>query len=411
MAPGGSTKGSRAKAKGARDAALAARLEEMEKPTGIVPAVDVPGMGMAASLRSFGRAFWLINTIEMLERGAYYGIISVLAIHLVNQGIPLTTVGVGIGILQALLYFVPLFAAALAEKYGYQKGLVAAFACGLVGYLGLAALGAFALLGPWAMLPGIVLLGVGSGTFKPIAAAAIARATTPEQRNLGFTIYYAGVNVGGFLGPLLIGLFVPEALYGIVFYGAAAVIATNLAVSLLVYRDPVPPQKEKSVTQALRMLVELRKDPLYLALLLFYSAFWFVYAQQQFFLPVYARDYLNLGLNPALVATINPATIILFGPVLGKLTERKPSLPLIVAGAFIYILGYLMVGLFLAPLVFVAGVVLFSVGEVLVQPSFLSYSSKIAPKDRVAVYLGYSFLPVGIGLVLGATAGGVMYHQ
>lgn len=368
---------------------------------------------MLAELRGFGRAFWLVNSIEMFERGAYYGVVSILTFHLVTQlRIATTTVGLAIGLLQALLYFVPLVASALSEKYGYRKGLIAAFALALTGYLLLGFLGPLrALAGDAALIPGIVLLGFGAGTFKPIAAAAIARATTEEQRNLGFTIYYAGVNVGGFLGPLLIGVFAPAALYDLVFFGAAAAILLNLAVSVLVYRDTQAPQSGKTVGEALRALVDLRKDPLYLALLLVYSGFWFMYAQQQFFLGQYASDFGIVTQDQvALVATINPGVIILVGPFIGKLTQRLPSLPLVVAGSAVYVLGYVVLALFHDIGLFMLGVAVFSAGEVMVQPSFLSYSSKVAPKDRVAVYLGYSFLPVGVGLVLGSAFGAQLYH-
>jgi dipeptide/tripeptide permease len=392
-----------------------ARAPADAPPPAPPPAAPAPPKGGLAELRSFGKTFWLINSVEMVERGAYYGIISVLSYHLITQlRIATPTVGLAIGLLQALLYFVPLVAAALAEKYGYRKGLGAAFALALAGYLLLGMLGVFrSLAGDLALLPGILLLGFGAGTFKPIAAAAIARATTEGQRNLGFTIYYAGVNVGGFLGPLLIGILVPEAFYGAVFYGAAAFIALNLLISLTLYRDQVAPRKDRTVAQALRTLVDLKNDPMYLVLLLFYAAFWFMYAQQQFFLGQYMADYLTMPawFTVPLVATINPATIILVGPFIGKATQRRPSLPLIVLGTALYIVGMTLVGLFTVPMLFVVGVVVFSIGEVMVQPNFLSYSSKVAPQDRVAVYLGYSFLPVGVGLVTGSAVGATLYHQ
>jgi MFS family permease len=57
--------------------------------------------------------------------------------------------------------------------------------------------------------------------------------------------------------------------------------------------------------------------------------------------------------------------------------------------------------------VFIAGIIIFSIGEMTAHPKFISYVGLIAPPDKKALYLGYSFLygviGSGIGGILGAT--------
>lgn len=370
-------------------------------------------MADLSALRGFHRNFWLINLIELVERGAYYGITSVLTFHLVTQrGIPTAVVGAEVALLLIFAYFFPVIAGALAEKYGFRPSMFVAFGLVFLGYLALGMSGAFAALGVLSPLPGIIMLGLGSGIFKPIATAVIADSTTTEKRGFGFTIYYAGINIGGFLGPLLIGVFVPEALYGAVFYGAAVAVLLNFVILLFFYRDVRPPQPSVSVTAALARLAEARHDRWFLLLLVAYSGLWVMYAQQLYFAGLYMSDFVTgvpSWFNVALVQTVNPGVIILVGPVLGYLVTKYPSLAVVIGGIVLYVIGMLAMGGGTIWAWFLFGITLTSIGEVIAHPNFLSYVSKVAPEGRAAMYLGYGFIPVGVGLVVGATLGGVAY--
>jgi hypothetical protein len=58
----------------------------------------------------------------------------------------------------------------------------------------------------------------------------------------------------------------------------------------------------------------------------------------------------------------------------------------------------------------VAGIAIFSIGEMTCHPKYFSYIGLIAPQDKKAVYMGYSFLYGVIGALVGSTVGGEMYQ-
>jgi proton-dependent oligopeptide transporter, POT family len=365
------------------------------------------------AFRGFHRNFWLINALELVERGAYYGMTAIFVLHFRGLGLSESFIGLMGAVLVFFAYFFPVVAGALAEKFGFRRSMLVAFALGTAGYIALGATGGFASLGDYAMLPGILLLGVGAGLFKPIAASVIAQTTTTAQRGFGYTIYYAGINIGGFLGPLLIGLFVPVGAYAIVFVGAAAFSVLNLVVLALVYRDQHAAQSQRTVAQALARLAGVRHDRWFLLLLVCYSGLWFMYAQHLYFAPVYFTDFVTgmpAWFTPALVNTINPGVIILVGPFLGRALSKYPSLPVVIGGILVYVAGALLTGLNPAASLFLLGIALASFGEVVAQPNFLSYVSKVAPEGKLAAYMGYGFVPVGVGLVVGLATGGILYE-
>ena len=59
--------------------------------------------------------------------------------------------------------------------------------------------------------------------------------------------------------------------------------------------------------------------------------------------------------------------------------------------------------------VFIAGTVIFSIGEMTAHPKLISYVGQIAPRDRVANYMGYIFLYGVIGSSIGGVLGAKLY--
>ena len=78
-----------------------------------------------------------------------------------------------------------------------------------------------------------------------------------------------------------------------------------------------------------------------------------------------------------------------------------------ISGILIGAFGLSLLGFSDNAWVFVAGLVIFSIGEMSAHPKFIAYIGEIAPADKKALYLGYSFLygviGSGVGGILGAT--------
>ena len=91
-------------------------------------------------LRAYPRVFWIANIMELFERAAYYGLNSVLAIYLTKSiaegGLGFTEESVGFlqGLIYACTYVIPILGGALADRYGYRKMLIVAFALLSTGY-------------------------------------------------------------------------------------------------------------------------------------------------------------------------------------------------------------------------------------------------------------------------------------
>jgi MFS family permease len=107
------------------------------------------------------------------------------------------------------------------------------------------------------------------------------------------------------------------------------------------------------------------------------------------------------------VTVINAACIILLQLAVSKIVRKIPALPTMIVGIAMGTIGMAILSISTYAWVFIAGIVIFSIGEMTAHPKFISYVGLIAPADKKALYQGYAFLygviGSGIGGILGAT--------
>ncbi len=377
--------------------------------------------------KSFPKNFWTVIVMEFFERGSYYGVRSILSVYLVlsvaegGLGFSKESVGVITSTFQPLLYLLPIIAGALGDRFGYRKTLVFAFAVMSIGYLLTGLVSTYSLV-----FTCLILMVVGAGTFKPLISGTIARVTDKSNSTLAFGIYYWSINLGAFLFPLILVNILKQYSYSYVFVMAAVGTGWLLLLNFFVYKEPQKPENTKSLGKVLAEALLVLKDFRFILMIVIYSGFWILYFQQFDSVLWYFKDYVDktpinnavnslLGLfiqNPNWkfdvehVTVINAGTIILLQIFVSNIVKNKKALPTMITGIALGTIGIAILAISTHPFVFIAGIFIFSVGEMTAHPKFISYVGLIAPEDKKAVYLGYSFLygvlGSGIGGILGA---------
>ena len=380
--------------------------------------------------RSFPKNFWTVITMEFFERGSYYGVRSILSVYLVlsvaegGLGFSKESVGVITSTFQPLLYLLPIVAGAIADRFGYRATLVFAFAVMSLGYLLTGFMTSYVLV-----FASLIFMVVGAGTFKPIISGTIARVTDKTNSTLAFGIYYWSINLGAFIFPLLLVPMLKQISYSYVFVMAAIGTGSLLLLNLLVYKEPNRPANSKPLSQVLTEAALVLKDFRFILMIVIYSGFWILYFQQFDSVLWYFKDYVDktpinnfvnsiLGLfvsNPNWhfdvehVTVINAGTIILLQLLISKIVKNIKALPTMITGICLGTIGIAILAISTHPFVFIAGIFIFSIGEMTAHPKFISYVGLIAPEDKKALYLGYSFLYGVIGSGIGGVLGAKLY--
>jgi MFS family permease len=355
------------------------------------------------------REFWSVNASNLFERGAYYGMLAVFSYHLVyNVGIESWMVGILTGISMGLINFLPLISTALASKYGFKKILLFSYTTLGVGYVVLGFGYSIALI-----FLAVIIMGFGSGFEKALIAASISHSSDEKNREYAFLVYYWVINIGAFLIPIsLIFIFTPEN-YGGVFFLMAAFIVCSFLIILLSYKNPVKPDPSIRPLDAVKNLKVIFKDPKFVTFLIIFAGCWFMLYTRKPFSPLFMKDFgiLEDWFVPILAA-LNPATIIVGGQIWARFIKDREidSLKMLISGILIISAGFFIVGITLNPIIFISGIIILSFGELVSYPAFLSYVSKIPPKEKRSIYMGYSFLPLAIAGVTAPIVGGFLYY-
>ncbi len=383
-----------------------------------------------SSIKSFPGNFWTAISMEFLERGAYYGVMSVLGVFLIldpfEGGLGLTKgqAGTILGTIPPLLYLLPIIAGAIADRYGYRKVLFFAFSCMILGY-GFTGMSSSYLL----VFISLLLMALGAGFFKPVISGTIARTTNESNSGLGFGIFYWSINLGAFLFPLILVPILKAESYSYIFYMAAITATLLLIINLVFYKEPERVKSNKTIGVVLSEMLLVLKDWRFILMIFIYSGFWILYFQMFGTVLWYVKDYLDmtpvnnavnsfLGLfveNPSWkfdvehVTVINAGVIIILQLFISTIVKNKPALPTMITGIGLGTVGMLILAISATPWVFIIGIVTFTIGEMTTHPKFISYIGLIAPPDKKALYLGYSFLYGVIGSSIGGFLGSRLY--
>jgi dipeptide/tripeptide permease len=361
------------------------------------------------------------NLTELFERLAYYGPQAVLAIYL-HESLGLTTEQTTwlIGYYGFVVWFMPIIGGAAADRFGFRPTLAGAFFMLAIGNFLLGSLSASWMAGVREALPLFALMhllmlipAMGPAVVKPVVVGTTARSAQENVRSIGYSIYYTVVNVGAALGPL-VASFV-RTTFGVhnVFRVSAVTMLAMAIVTLLFYKEPSASNEPRvtSIGQALGNLVRVLGDVRFVSFLVIFSGFWVVFWQQYISLPIYVRTYVDPNANIDRLLSVEALTVILLTFVVNYATRKIPAFIAIIAGVLISSLSWLFLTLGSGVPYIVAALIVLAIGEVVQAPRYYEYISRLAPPGQQGLFMGYAFLPIGIGYLLaGPTAGRLLHY-
>ena len=371
--------------------------------------------------RGFEPAFWVANISELFERAAYYGQAAVLAIFL-HEALHLSAEETGtlMGVFGFAVWFLPILGGSLADRFGFRNSLASAYLTLAVGYFLMSSLGATwmaplrrALPLYWVVLLVLMIPALGPSVVKPVVAGTTARASSESVRSIGYSIYYTLVNIGGTLGPII--AFLVRRSLGIenVFRVSALFVFLMFFATLIFYKEPSRAAEKSvpSIPAALRNMLAVLSNLPFVAFLLIFSGFWIVFWQEFIALPLFLRGYVDPNAKIDLLLSVDPATVIAFQIVVSYLTRKIPAFKAMTLGILISSFSWLVLLVHASTGFVIAALFILALGEITQSPRYYEYVSRLAPPGQQGTYMGYAFLPVAIGYLIGGKLGGYLVHH
>lgn len=373
----------------------------------------------------FSGQFWMANLMELCERAAYYGFFIVLTLYLSAEfvGFNDRETGFVAGVFFACLYLFPTFLGAVADKIGFKKGLVLAFALLTLGYF-LLGIVQFLPEIPWvrklSVMVFLAIAMVGGSFVKALITGTVAKTTTEANRARGYSLFYWVVNIGAFGGKTVVPSIRQELGLEYVNFFSAGMTLLALVIALIFFKSIETEKSDKNLKDVWRALVGIFTTPRLISLTLIVSGFWMIQHQLYATMPKYVIRLLGEEAKPEWLANVNPLVVVIFVVLITQLMKKREAVSSMLIGMLLMPFSALamsfstslesitgesvdfgVVALHPLTVMMIVGIGIQGLAECFISPRFLEYFSVQAPKGEEGLYMGFSHLHSFISALLG----------
>jgi POT family proton-dependent oligopeptide transporter len=186
-----------------------------------------------------------------------------------------------------------------------------------------------------------------------------------------------------------------------------------LFLVLLLFKEPRRDNDAPaaSLSQVGKNFLTVLSNPRFMLFLLIFTGYWVVFWQEFIALPLYISSYIDPNANTARILATDPIVVICFTMVIGFLTKRMQAFHAVVLGTLISSVAWILLIIHPSVWMAVATLVVVAIGEIVQQPRYYDYISRLAPAGQQGTYMGFAFLPLGIGsFIAGKFSGWLMQH-
>lgn len=409
------------------------------------------GLYALANLRGAPSELWVTFGLKLLSVTGYKIMMVVMVSYLMKDcGMSDADAQLGYLVLGLMMSGSTLLAGSITDAIGLRRTLAIGVTLSV-----LARIVMITVTEPWlVLLAGLVPVAVGEALCTPVLVAATRKFSTPEQRSVAFSVFYALLNLGFMAGYFIfdgikqgggggstIFLMGEERSIQRVLLAVSAGIEIFMLPTLLLLRErglgaENAPARfltvRSAVKESARLFALLVRHPGFHRLLVFLAVIGLlkiVFSIMDGVLPTFLERELGVegGKRAGRANAVNSVLILILAPIAGILTRKVPAYPMVIFGGFITALSFIFLalpqslfqGLADGPLgqwvirgyfdwqgtahpLFLTVVlwqVVFSIGEAFYSPRVYEYAVSIAPKGQEASYAALSAVPLLMGKI------------
>lgn len=415
------------------------------------PTASVGGLGDTGGWAGHPRGLSTLYFTEMWERFSYYGMRAFLILYMTASvadgglGFDRPHAGSVYGTYTGSVWLTPIIGGLIADRW------LGAYRSVLIGGI-VIALGHFTLAFP--ALPffytGLTLIVIGTGLLKPNATTMLGMLYDAQdaRRDAGFSLFYMGINVGAFFGPVLAGWLAQN----VDWHAGFACAGVGMTLGLIQYvlgRDRLRPAAERAAGRARaaaprpvaatagpeeagRLLgftaIEWGRVAAVFVFFVFAAIFWAAYEQAASTLNLFTntsvdREVMGWTIPTSWFVAIQAFFVMVLAGAFAWLWQalaargREPTTPakfalglLFVGGSFVLLFpagARAAHGVLVNPLWLVVAYFLQVIGELCLSPVGNSVVTKLAPVRIGGLMMGVWFLAIAAGNKLAGWVAGL----
>jgi len=254
-----------------------------------------------------------------------------------------------------------------------------------------------------------------SECFRPATLTLVASIVTPEQRKPAYALVRLAINLGMSIGPAAAGFLAAHSFHWIFIVDAGTTLAAGIVLITIPFAVSKRFESERHAHAAERSsnstpsLLSDRRMLVFLVALFLTGAVFFQHDG-----PMSLFLVQDLGLSPAFYGglfTINTLMIVFIEVPLNAATANWPHQRALALGSLLFAVGSGAFAFATGPGIIIAGVVIWTFGEMMLFPQASAYIAEIAPPSRRGEYMGAYSMAFNISFAVAPWAGTVVFAR
>ncbi|MEK4092034.1 MDR family MFS transporter [Viridibacillus sp. FSL H8-0110] len=354
-------------------------------------------------LQQFHPLVWIILGGTVFTRIASFMAMPFLALYLHKDlGAGPLLIGITIGIAPLLSTIGGFIGGYLTDRFGRKRILLITVFVWSTVFIGFATTNIVAMF--------IVLNAINGlcrSFFEPATQALMIDFTPQEKRKRLFSLRYTAINIAAVIGPV-VGVYIASLSSPSVPFLFTGAMYCVYGIFLMIVLNRYEMKQQKLATQIqihhmFRIILSNRKMQLFVAGAILIN---FGYSQFDSTLPQLVELTVEDGVKLySLLIALNAAVVLILQLPISIYSERYSTKFTLLLGIGFFVAGLALFGVANSSLIFVIGMVLFTIGEIFVFPTMNVLIDEIAPETQKASFLGAAQFK-NLGSFIGPVIGG-----
>lgn len=346
---------------------------------------------------------WIILGGTVFTRIASFMAMPFLALYLHKDlGVGPLLIGITIGIAPLLSTIGGFIGGYLTDRFGRKRILLITVFVWSTVFIGFATTNIVAMF--------IVLNAINGlcrSFFEPATQALMIDFTPQEKRKRLFSLRYTAINIAAVIGPV-VGVYIASLSSPSVPFLFTGAMYCVYGIFLMIVLNRYEMKQQKLGTQIqihhmFRIILSNRKMQLFVAGAILIN---FGYSQFDSTLPQLVELTVEDGVKLySFLIALNAAVVLILQLPISIYSERYSTKSTLLLGIGFFVAGLALFGVANSSLIFVIGMVLFTIGEIFVFPTMNVLIDEIAPETQKASFLGAAQFK-NLGSFIGPVIGG-----
>ena len=364
-------------------------------------------MGLRKEFGRYDRRVWTLFTARTIDGAGFSFMYPFLAIYLHDQlHISMSLVGLILLVAAGAGAIGNLVGGEIADKYGRKRLMVASIlARGLV----FVAMGAY-ITGQVDLATLTILVAVNfflGSVFEPANNAMVADIVEPGKRLEVYGLLRIGLNLGWIVGPMVGGVLASISYSWIFYCSAILCFIAGLIIQVWIGESRSAPDNESATGWKGSSAIFRNSSFIFfcaMCLLVYIMA-----GQMTSTFPVYSKDSAGLNeLDIGVIFGITAVLVVLTQFHVSHFIGRFKTSHVMAAGALVYTLGFMFIGLTRDFWLLTLAMCVVTVGEMIVSPASMNLVASMSSESNRGRYMGIFGLFASFGWSSAPFVGGVM---